>query len=391
MRNNDEPVPPSSVGCRQVLTRPSLTDGPGTGSGTGAVVASPEQGCTEMGIRIPGSEIRIKFQKPLLSNVLYCFMRNIIKKFIIVFFVGVILLFSGCISPAPPEQAVPVSSLPPASDIASPSGHPGVNYPQSLTVITNEYPPDPSHWIELHHIQDFRIGPGSDSPGLLFTIAGDTNLPAQSLIFIQTYRKDFSSGTEEPSLIWNVVVPVQNSSGPVNRFSYTVNVSKNYNGFPIKPGEYRAVVHRQGVNNSTVFEVMGKDPLPWQWVRLDPIGKHYFGESFNITGTTSLPAGSNILVSGGTDIHPCPFIPPGERSSHPGSICGDCSTVHFSDNIPVVPAAGNNTWNFTVNTTGWCLNESYSIRISKDEWDNVSSARVQLAGSSSDPLRIQTV
>jgi hypothetical protein len=37
------------------------------------------------------------------------------------------------------------------------------------------------------------------------------------------------------------------------------------------------------------------------------------------------------------------------------------------------------------------MNESYSIRVSKDEWDNVSSAGVQLAGSTNEPLQIQTV
>ena len=320
-------------------------------------------------------------------------MRNILTNFTIVLFVGMILLFSGCISPVlppePPTPAGPVSSLPLTSDIASRSGHPGINYAQPLTVATNPYPPDPSHWIKLHHIQDFHIDPRSDSLGLLFTIGGDTNLPAQSLLFIQTYRKDFSTGTEVPALIGNIVVSVQNSSGPVNTFSYTVNVSNDYNGFPIRPGEYSAVVHRQGVNDSTVFEVLGKDPLPWLWIRMDPIGKHHFGDSFNLTGTTNLLAGSNISVSGGTDIHPCPFIPPGERSSHPGSICGDCSPIQFSDNILVVPALGNSTWNFTVSTAGWCLNESYSIRVSKDEWDNVRSAMVQLAGSNSEPFQIQ--
>jgi hypothetical protein len=313
------------------------------------------------------------------------------KKLYYLFFVGMVILVSGCISYAPSTPAVTTSSLPPTSDIASHSGHPGVNYAQPLTVITYQYPPDPSHWIELHHIQNFQIDPSSDSPRLLFNIAGDTNLPANSLLLIQTYRKDFSSGTEEPVLIWNVVVPVRNSSGPANTFSYTVNVSNDYNGFPIKPGEYRAVVSRQGVNDSTVFEVLGKDPLPWLWIRMDPIGQHHFGESFTITGTTNLPAGSNILVSGGTDVHPCPFIPPEEQSSYPDSICGGCFLVRFSDSIPVIRSAGNNTWNFPINTKGWCMNESYSIRVSKDEWDNVSSAGVQLAGSTNEPLQIQTV
>jgi|GEM_PF-3244430 len=312
------------------------------------------------------------------------------KNFTIVFFLVIVLLFSGCISPAPSTPVTPVSSPTPGSVSSAYQVHPGVNHPQPPVVITNQYPPDPSHWIELHHIQDFQIEPRSDSNKLVFTIAGETNLPVDSLIFIQTYRKDFSSGAEEPALIGNVVVPVQNSS-PVNTFFYNVDVSTDYNGFPIKPGMYSAVVHRQGVNASTDFAVMGKDPLPWLWIRMDPIGKHHFGDSFYLTGTTNLPAGSHILVSRGTDLHPCPFIPPGERSSYPDSVCGDCSSVQFSDNVSVIPAAGNNSWNFTVNTTGWCLNESYSIRVSKDEWDNVSSASVQLAGSTAEPLQLQTV
>ena len=179
-------------------------------------------------------------------------------------------------------------------------------------IATYQYSPDPSHWIELHPIRNFQLDPRSDGNRLLFTIAGDTNLPAQSLLLVQTYRKDFSSGTESPALIWNVVVPVQNSSGRANTFSYTINVSKDNYGFPIKPGEYRAMVNHQGVNDSTVFEVLGKDPLPWLWIRLDPIGKHPFGEKFTISGTTNLPSDSSILVSGGTDLHPCPIPLPGE-------------------------------------------------------------------------------
>jgi len=313
------------------------------------------------------------------------------KKLSCLFFVGMVIVVSGCISDAPSTPAGTASSVPPTSDKASVSGHPGVNYAQPLAVITNQYPPDPSHWIELHRIQNFQTGSGADAPGLVFTIAGETNLPANSLLFIQTYRKDFSSGTEDPALIWNVFVPVQNSGGPANTFSYTVNVSKDYYGFPIKPGEYRAVVSRQGVNDSTVFEVLGNDPLPWLWIRMDPIGLHRFGERFTITGTTNLPAGSDILLRGGTDIHPCPFIPPEERSSNPDSVCGGCSLVHFSDTIPVIRSAGNNTWSFPINTTGWCRNESYTISVSKDGWDNVSSAHVQLARSPDEPVQIQTV
>ena len=318
-------------------------------------------------------------------------MRNIKIICILVFFTGMVLI-SGCISPAPATPGVPVSSSSPTSDITSrSSGHIGVNYAQPLTVTTNQYPPDPSHWIELHHIQDFRTDPKSGSVRLLFTIAGDTNLPARSLITIEMYNMDLSSGTAVPVSIWNDVEFVEDSGGLVNTFSSTVDLSRDRHGFPLGAGEYGVVVNHQGVNNSTSFEVVGKDPLPRLWIRVDPIGNHHFGDNFTLTGSTNIPAGATILVKGGTDLHPCPFIPPEMQSYYPGSLCGGCSPVDFSDTVPVVSAAGNNTWNDTIRTSTWCLNESTSIRASKDEWDNVSSAHVQLAGSRSEPFQIQTV
>jgi len=321
-------------------------------------------------------------------------MRDPIFFLIVVLMVITVLIFSGCISPNPPtltpSPAGPVPSIPPSSDSSSHEGHPGVNYPPTPTVVNENYPQDPSHWIELHHIQNLNLDPGSVSPKPVFTISGDTNLPAHALIYIQTYRKDFSTETEVPVLVPNQVATVQHSNGQVNTFSYPI-APYDYDNVPIYPGEYRAVAYHEGVNDSMIFEILGKDPLPWLWIRVDPVGTHHFGDSFTIMGTTNLPANSALLVRGGTDIHPCPFIPPGQRSSYPGSICGNCPPAEFSDMIPVIPAVGNNTWNFTVDTSGWCLNESYSISISKDKWDNVSSAMVQFAGSRAEPLTIQTV
>jgi hypothetical protein len=230
---------------------------------------------------------------------------------------------------------------------------------------TIQYPPDPSHWIQVDPIRNFKFDPGRDSATLLLNITGTTNLPVNSLLFIEPYQKNFNSLTDERALIWNVVVPVVNTGEQINSFSYSLNGDAG-------PGEYRVVVRHAGISGSTNFTVMGKDPFPWLWIRIDPIGEHRFGESFNITGTTNIPVGSEVTVRGGTVIHPCVFIPPEKQSLYPDSICGSCPPPVFNEPIPVTMGVGNNTWTFPVNTTGWCKNESYNIELSKNEWDNVS-------------------
>jgi hypothetical protein len=220
----------------------------------------------------------------------------------------------------------------------------------------------------------FRWGSGSGSNRIIFNITGTTNLPVDSLLFIEPYRSNPSSSEAERALLYNVVVTVENKGGNTNTFFYAVNVSVEKGGFPIKPGEYRIVVRRWDVTNSTGFTILGKDPLPWIWIRIDPVGEHQVGDIFNITGTTNLPADSEITVRFGAQMHSCPYyetVP----SSYLGTICGhDCIPGGFYNNkIPIISGTGgNNTWNFSVNTTDWCIKERYSIMAQKNEWDNVS-------------------
>jgi hypothetical protein len=294
-------------------------------------------------------------------------MGNIIKNYSIVFFIFVIILVSGCIIHTPTPPVVINSTTYKISDISTHSRSSAVMYTQPTPEVTSQYPPDPSHWIQINPVRNFLADPRSDSVKLLFNVTGTTNLPVNSLLFIELFRGNLSSGTEEQALIWGAA-PVGNNGGAYNTFFYLVNVSA-------VAGEYSVVVHRRGVTNRTGFMVFGKDPPPWLWIRIDPIGQHHVGESFNITGTTNIPAGSDILVTGGAKIHSCPTIPPEEGGSFPGSECGNsCIAPIFYENISAVPGIGINTWNFPVNTTGWCNIESYSIDVSKKEWDNVSSA-----------------
>lgn len=293
-------------------------------------------------------------------------MRDARQKCSIVFFIFTILLVSGCVSPSTSPE-IPLSLTPANS---------GIPDSQPAAELTYQYPPDPSHWIEVDPIKNFTILSGSGADRIVFNITGTTNLPVNSLLFVEPYRNNPSLGKEETALFANVVVPVENKGGISNTFFYAVNVSADKGGFPIKPGEYRIVVRRWNVTNSTGFTILGKDPLPWIWIRIDPVGEHHVGDIFNITGTTNLPAGLDINGRFGAEIHSCPTFQT-LPSGFSGSLCGhDCIPGDFSNNkIPIIQGDGGiNTWNFSVNTTDWCFKERYSVTVQKNEWDNNSPA-----------------
>jgi hypothetical protein len=290
-------------------------------------------------------------------------MGDILKESAIIFIIGTILLISGCVSPSEISSGTKVPS------IASPPTTSSVAVNQPAADFTYQYPPDPSHWIEIDPIRNFQTGSGSSSDRIVFNITGTTNLPVNSLLFIEPYRRNPSSEKEEAALLSNVVIPVENKGGNINTFFYSVNT-------PAGPGEYRVVVRRWNVTNSTGFTVMGKDPLPWIWIRVYPAGEYHRGKNFTITGTTNLPAGSEIIVTCGFESRfPCPPWAKESPASWSGTACGnDCNTGRFSQMAQVERKAdGNNTWMVSADTTGWCANESYHINVQKMGWDNVSA------------------
>jgi hypothetical protein len=208
---------------------------------------------------------------------------------------------------------------------------------------------------------------------ILFNISGTTNLPVNSLLFVEVYRKDPSSGKDEKDLLWNAVAPVENDGRENNTFFYAENVTKGFYNSTIKAADYRVIVRRYNVSSSTNFTILGKDPLPFIWIRIDPIGKRHHGDIFNITGTTNLPAGSEIIVR--NDRY--------EAENRAFYRCkGDlmcvieCSNAvgeRFERRVPVIGSGKeNNMWTVTTDTTGWCMNYTYKITALKGEWDNVT-------------------
>jgi hypothetical protein len=213
-----------------------------------------------------------------------------------------------------------------------------------------------------------RKNPDLIQKKISFNITGTTNLPVNSLIIIEPYKTNPGSVKEESPFLANVVIPVYNNGGNNNSFLYSVNVTAVL-------GIYRVVVRRHSLSNSTSFFVYGKDSLPMMWIGIDPAGEYLCGKNFTITGTTNLPAGSEITVTCGFESRfPCPPWAQEVPSTWPGTDCGNdgCNPGRFSQIIPVKWGTGqNNTWMVSADTTVWCANESYRIKVLKKEWDNV--------------------
>jgi hypothetical protein len=286
-------------------------------------------------------------------------MGDLLKESAIVFLIGAILLISGCVS----NTAI---SLPPTTSTV------GINQPAAD--FTSQYPPDPSHWIEIDPIRNFQIG--SDADRILFNISGTTNLPVNSLLFIEVYRKDPGSGKEEKDLLWNAVAPVENDGRKNNTVFYAENVTKGFYNSIIKPGDYLAIIRRYNVSASKNFTILGKDPLPFIWIRIDPFGERYHGDIFNITGTTNLPAGSEIIVKA-VRHYPAYLYPSCSVKESDVIHLRECvnSIEHFEKRVRIDKAdGGDNTWIISADTTGWCECYRYRFEAIKEGWDNVSSA-----------------
>jgi hypothetical protein len=287
------------------------------------------------------------------------------KFFFLLMLLGYIIYASGCVSQQPVNNTTPiVPSHPITTDIRS-------------DIITIQSPADtfsPSasnemDWIEIDPIWNFHRDFEFKNNRLEINISGKTSLPAGANLLINVYPCNCNCS----NLIFDTV-SVKQTAGGNNSFSYAVNVTNTIEGKRITTNEYCARVKWEKVTDIIRFNITIKEPP--LWIRIDPIGDYHPGEILDITGTTNLPAGSDIIVKCVPNYRvPCPLWAKDDPSNWSGTVCGnDCNPGSFSKEIPVEQATGgNNTWRVSADMTGWCVNESYRIDVLKKKWDNEST------------------
>jgi hypothetical protein len=99
---------------------------------------------------------------------------------------------------------------------------------------------------------------------------------------------------------------------------------------------------------------------------INPIGAHYVGDVFAITGSTNLAVGDELLI----EIYSSSFGP--TRKVQPGEFSGSTGTV------TVVPGTnGYNTWSFYIDTSAFRADE-YLVRVSGVTRDVIASTTFTL-------------
>ena len=105
------------------------------------------------------------------------------------------------------------------------------------------------------------------------------------------------------------------------------------------------------------------------FISINPVTWSKENQILNVTGTTNFPTCTEITISSKILVHSCPTRPPGPNPDTGGirTLCNGCSTEIEKYQVYAVSGPGeNNTWSCHVNTSGWCIRESYYVRAGID-------------------------
>jgi hypothetical protein len=241
---------------------------------------------------------------------------------------------------------------------------------QSLEISTPQYIGDSQYWIKIDPVPNFQTESPFTVTGITkFNITGTTNFPAGSLFWIKLVEEERSRNLMSETTILSSV----NSIG-VNTFSYPFDIQGN------PPAHYRIEI-RKANQNLTATEKFRIILIPSTekslWVHIDPIRWTQKNENLNITGTTTLPIGSEISIETFVWAHTCPTQVPDSPAVIKGGIdrsfcSGGCDGL-FQVTVPVIEGKeGINFWRYSLNTSDWCTNEKYYVGAEANNWTNVT-------------------
>src|SRR5665647_2872329 len=257
-----------------------------------------------------------------------------LRSIIIAGFILVFIIFSGCIWQQKNNTPIPTILV------------------QQSTTGTSFQPSNDRYWIDIDPISDFSTDAAFNIIGSTqLKVNGTTNFPVGTTLHFAIFEEN-----GEREVIKTNIEVLGNSSGP-NSFTVVYNMEGN------PPGRFLVMLADSTnlYSATSRFNITSALPFP-RWIHMDPLENTQKGKNIFISGTTNLTAGTDITVSYSMLAHSCTpsNIPDklGERtfcggSCHPGE--GSSHTVRV-----VEGAGGVNSWNATINTTGWCT-EIYSI------------------------------
>lgn len=185
------------------------------------------------------------------------------------------------------------------------------------------------------------------SAGESFLITGTTLRPAEQEILIEVMTEDFMSLKSNPKDIFGQTGTVRSiaDAGGIVRWEYVVNTS----GWV--PDKYLVQVTPLPENGSPHYtghfylisseEAMGIRKLP---VTVDPLPYHFDGETFTITGKTTLPPGQELTISVMTGSFP--------RRDGAETLPDNMSMGIGGKTRVVSGSTGVNLWSLNLNTTG---------------------------------------
>jgi hypothetical protein len=219
------------------------------------------------------------------------------------------------------------------------------------------------------------VDPVSDkNVGDAFTITGNTSLPAGSEILVDIHPSslDLNTGMAidpktgapmrlDDSMVVTGMFKVDKNSDGVAAWSFDVPSKK------FLPGEYTAIVFTydknkpvpgdiSGITKFTVHESQAPR-VTGKFIRIDPVGDKNVGDNFAITGTTNLPAGTEILFQ----VYSASFEPTAadpQTGAQSGEFTGATGTVK------VIRGTGDtNTWSADIDLSTF-QPEEYLVNVS---------------------------
>jgi hypothetical protein len=260
------------------------------------------------------------------------------KIIFLIILAGIFLCVSGCISLQKGATSQPTPSIP----------SPGTTSPRYL--------------IQIDPIKDFKTDSTFNITGsTTLNVTGTTDFPAGTTLNLYIIEEKKSR-----NLIRTTITIKHNNSGP-NSFTYQYDIKGN------PPGKYRVIISDSiNLNGEfSSFNIISDNPYE-KWIQMDPLGKVQQGGILSVSGTTDLPAGSEIMVQAKIDGHSCTMATPDRFGAR--SLCGgSCRDTGSQKVIPVVVGtSGINIWNSTVDTSAWCPGEGYVVGAYAVNWTNVT-------------------